>query len=328
MSPFIFWSRIDESPPLSGERGACTALRDPRLAGTEPCRLPGAGQDAVGLTHPLLGRAFSVISPQHAAFPPCLVPKEPLCRCALLPTPPHVGPYTPCTPFGCHLCARCDPGPLGFALLPASLSAGDAQQLPVPLPSPCVLQKFVCPGVLQGCVPAGCSAPLAIPLSGPMSPCSPSQRLDPLPLSPFSAPSALRPFLPLLDTLSDFPSAKPSAHTLSPPSIFRLLSPPAGAAPCQDEEGAGAGPAPFPSGAHPEWGRQAGNGAGAHSGWLKAAHVKRIISKAWPSSAAAKGEPALNQRPSLLLLLPNFRPACQKHAASGALQRKGHQISL
>lgn len=75
-------------------------------------------------------------------------------------------------------------------------------------------------------------------------------------------------------------------------------------------------------------GRQAGNGAGAHSGWLKAAHVKRIISKAWPSSAAAKGEPALNQRPSLLLLLPNFRPACQKHAASGALQRKGHQISL
>lgn len=214
MSPFIFWSCTDESPPLSGERGACTALRDPRLAGTEPCRLPGAGQDAVGLTHPLLGRAFSVISPQHAAFPPCLVPKEPLCRCALLPTPPHVGPYTPCTPFGCHLCARCDPGPLGFALLPASLSAGDAQQLPVPLPSPRVLQKFVCPGVLQGCVPAGCSAPLAIPLSGPMSPCSPSQRGIPFLYLPSLHPQLSVPSFPswthALISLQPSPQPTPS----------------------------------------------------------------------------------------------------------------------
>lgn len=56
--------------------------------------------------------------------------------------------------------------------------------------------------------------------------------------------------------------------------------------------------------------------------------MKRSISKTWLSLAAAKGASGLNQRPSLLLLLPNFKSACQKHAASRALQRKGHQISL
>lgn len=56
--------------------------------------------------------------------------------------------------------------------------------------------------------------------------------------------------------------------------------------------------------------------------------MKRNISKTWLSLAAEKGASGLNQRPFLLLLLPNFKSACQKHVASRARQRKGHQISL
>lgn len=56
--------------------------------------------------------------------------------------------------------------------------------------------------------------------------------------------------------------------------------------------------------------------------------MKGSISQTWLRFVAAKGASGLNQRPSLLLFLPNFKVACQNHAALRALQRKGHQISL
>jgi len=80
---------------------------------------------------------MSTHSNTHAASPPCLVFKKPLCRCGLVLTCPNVSSYAPCAPSGCHLCLRCCPGPLGFARALASFSAGDTQQLAGPILPPC-----------------------------------------------------------------------------------------------------------------------------------------------------------------------------------------------
>lgn len=63
--------------------------------------------------------------------------KKPLCRCGLVLTSPNISSYAPCSPFGCHLCLRCCPRPLGFAQTLASFHAGDTQQLAAPLLPPC-----------------------------------------------------------------------------------------------------------------------------------------------------------------------------------------------